>query len=274
MSSSQNDAQQSTRIPFTKASACGNDFLMVEAAHASGDLSALSRRLCDRHRGVGADGVEWLFPDSEADVKARLINADGSEAEISGNGTRCVAAEICSRENKAEVVVRTGAGLKTCRLIARKDGRKGSTFEFETDMGVPEVGGQSSIETMWVRAVGTKVSMGNPHFVIFVENFQEGWQRQAALIGTQPQFPQGTNVEYVVVRGANEIEIRVLERGVGETHSSGTGSCASAVAAIATGRVASPVTVIAPGGAQTVRWENQVYLRGPATIVCRGEFFV
>jgi diaminopimelate epimerase len=127
---------------------------------------------------------------------------------------------------------------------------------------------------MWVRAVGTKVSMGNPHFVIFVESFQEGWQRQAALIGTQPQFPQGTNVEYVVVRGEREIEIRLFERGVGETESSGTGSCASAVAAIASGRVASPVTVIAPGGSQTVRWENQVYLRGPATLICRGEFFV
>ena len=270
--------QQNTTIPFTKASACGNDFLMVETAHVSGDLAALSRRLCDRHRGIGADGVEWLFPDAEADVKARLINADGSEAEISGNGTRCVAAEICSRENKTEVVVRTGAGLKTCRLIGREDGREGrrqgSTFEFETDMGQPEVGGQLSIETMWVRAVGTRVSMGNPHFVIFVENFQEGWQRQAALIGTQPQFPQGTNVEYVVVRGASEIEIRLFERGVGETQSSGTGSCASAVAAIASGRVASPVTVIAPGGAQTVRWEDQVYLRGPATLVCRGEFFV
>ena len=269
-----NRGQQSTRIPFTKASACGNDFLMVETAHVSGDLAALSRRLCDRHRGIGADGVEWLFPDAEADVKARLINADGSEAEISGNGTRCVAAEICSREGKTEVVVRTGAGLKTCRLISREDGRQSSTFEFETDMGRPEVGGQLSIETMWVRAVGTKVSMGNPHFVIFVENFQDGWQRQAALIGTQPQFPQGTNVEYAVVRGRNEIEIRLFERGVGETQSSGTGSCASAVAAMASGRVASPVTVIAPGGAQTVRWEDQVYLRGPATLVCRGEFFV
>ena len=266
------------KIPFTKASACGNDFLLVEGAHFSGDLSALTRRMCDRHRGVGADGVEWLFPDAEADVKARLINADGSEAEISGNGTRCVAAELCSRktktDDKTEVVVRTGAGLKTCRLMSRQDGRQGSTFEFEAEMGQPEVGEQLSIETMWVRAVGTKVSMGNPHYVIFVDNFQDGWQRQAALIGTQPHFPQGTNVEYAVVRGANEIEIRLFERGVGETESSGTGSCASAVAAIASGRVASPVTVIAPGGTQTVRWEQQVYLRGPATLVCRGEFFL
>lgn len=262
--------RDSSILPFTKASACGNDFLMVEGKHASADLAALSRRLCDRHRGVGADGVEWLFPDAEADVKARLINADGSDAEISGNGTRCVAAEICSRESKMEVVVRTGAGPKTCRLVSRQ----GSTFEFEVDMGQPEVGGELSIETMWVRAVGTRISMGNPHFVIFVENFQDGWQRQAALIGTQPQFPQGTNVEYAAVRGPNEIEIRLFERGVGETQSSGTGSCASAVAAIASGRVASPVTVIAPGGPQTVRWENQVYLRGPATLICRGEFFV
>src|ERR1700726_627997 len=119
MSSQRNNAQQSPRIPFTKASACGNDFLMVETAHVSGDLAALSRRLCDRHRGIGADGVEWLFPDAEADVKARLINADGSEAEISGNGTRCVAAEICSREGKTEVVGRTGAGLRTRQRIGR-----------------------------------------------------------------------------------------------------------------------------------------------------------
>jgi len=262
---------QSKSIAFTKASACGNDFLIVAGAEASDDLSGLTRRLCDRHNGVGADGVEWLFPDKEADVMARLINADGSEAEISGNGTRCVAAEICSRTPKAQVVVRTGAGLKTCRLVEKRP----PAFEFEVEMGQAVVGEQLAIEMMWVRAVGTKVSIGNPHFVVFVEKFQEGWQKQAALIQTQPQFPQGTNVEYVVVRGRNEIEIQLFERGVGETMSSGTGSCASAVAAIAGQRVASPVKVVAPGGAQTVRWQddNHVYLRGPATLVCRGEFF-
>jgi len=282
-------APQNTKIPFTKASACGNDFLLVEGAYASGDLALISRRMCDRHRGVGADGVEWLFPDAEADVpadvKARLINSDGSEAEISGNGTRCVAAEICSRTGKTEVVVRTDAGLKTCRLVTRHC----STFEFEADMGSPHVGEQLSIETTSGRVAGTKVSMGNPHFVTFVDKFPDGWQRQAALIQTQPQFPQGTNVVYVVVRsakkrakksagkddrGTNQIDIRIFERGAGETESSGTGSCASAVAAIASGRATSPVTVIAPGGPQTVRWENQVYLRGPATLICRGEFFV
>jgi diaminopimelate epimerase len=259
-------------IPFTKASACANDFLLVQAERVRGDLGALTRRLCDRHLGVGADGVEWLSPDAQCDVDvhARLINADGSEAEISGNGTRCVAAEICSRTVKTEVIVRTGAGLKTCQLVSRQ----GFTFEFETNMGEPEVGGELSMETVGAHAVGTKVSMGNPHFVIFVENFQEGWQRQAALIGTQPQFPLGTNVEYVVVRNAGEIEIRLFERGAGETQSSGTGSCAAAVAAIASGRAGSPVKVVAPGGSQIVRWQTQVYLRGPATLLCRGEFFI
>lgn len=271
MSAWQNQTPRNATILFTKASACGNDFLLVDgAAFASRDLSSLTRRLCDRHWGVGADGVEWLFPNANADVKAHLVNADGSEAEISGNGTRCVAAELCSRESKTEVVVLTGAGLKTCRLIARN----GSTFEFEAAMGPPEVGGQLTIETAAGRVSGTTVSMGNPHFVIFVETFQEGWQREALLIGSQPQFPQGTNVVYTAVRGANDVEIRMFERGAGETQSSGTGSCASAVAAIASGRVASPVKVVAPGGAQTVRWEGQVYLRGPATLICRGEFFI
>ncbi len=257
-------------IPFTKASACGNDFLSIEAGDIGGDLGTLSRRLCDRHNGIGADGVEWLFPEASADVRAQLFNADGSAAEVSGNGTRCVAAYLSAQQKKVEVVVLTGAGPKTCRLT----GRQGATFEFEADMGEPEVAGEVAIETMWVRAVGTRVSMGNPHFVIFVDGFQDGWQRQAALIATQPMFPQGTNVEYAVVRGPNEIEIRLFERGVGETLSSGTGSCASAVAAIAGRRVKSPVRVTAPGGTQTVRWEGRVYLQGPATLVCRGEFFI
>ncbi|HYU47041.1 MAG TPA: diaminopimelate epimerase, partial [Terriglobales bacterium] len=250
-------------IPFLKASACGNDFLIIDAANAPADLAAISRRVCERHNGVGADGVEWLFPDTEADVFARLFNADGSEAEVSGNGTRCVAAALCARTGKGQVIVRTGAGLKTCRLT----GRRGATFEFETDMGQPTVGEPASIDPTSPLALGTEISMGNPHFVIFVDTFPETWQRDASLIGAQPRFAQGTNVEYVVVRGPNEIEIRLFERGVGETESSGTGSCASAVAAIASGRVSSPVTVIAPGGAQTVRWDKNVYLTGPATLI-------
>lgn len=255
-------------IPFAKFSACGNDFLVVEGADAKGAHAELTRRMCDRHNGVGADGVEWLFADPRADVRVLLYNNDGSEAEISGNGTRCVAAELCSRTGKTELAIRTGAGVKTCRLVRRQ----GALFEFEAAMGQPEVDGQLSIETMWVRAVGTRVSTGNPHFVIFVDRFSDQWQREGALIQTQPQFPQGTNVEFVVVRGPNEIEIRLFERGVGETQSSGTGSCAAAAAAIAAKKASSPVQVVAPGGAQTVRWDEQMYLTGPARLICRGEF--
>src|ERR1700755_1324783 len=108
-------------IPFAKASACGNDFLIINGMHAPADLAAFSRRICDRHRGVGADGVEWLFPAQDADVRARLFNADGSEAEISGNGTRCVAASLCAEQSREHLTVRTGAGVKTCRLTSRSD---------------------------------------------------------------------------------------------------------------------------------------------------------
>src|SRR5215468_6422204 len=234
-------------IRFTKASACGNDFLIADGADAGNDFAGLTRRMCDRHNGVGADGVEWLFPDNEADVAARLFNADGSEAEISGNGTRCVAADLCSRKEKKEIVIRTGAGLKTCRLTRRC----GMTFEFEADMGEPVVGEEVAVDNGLAQVLGTKVSMGNPHFVVLVNDFPRLWQHESSVIQAQSHFPQGTNVEYVRIRGPQEIEIRLFERGVGETESSGTGSCAAAVAAIAASRVSSPVTVVAPGGAQT-----------------------
>ena len=126
----------STTIPFVKAHACGNDFLIIDGRSAPSDLAHISLRICDRHQGVGADGVEWLFPDQEADIRARLFNADGSEAEISGNGTRCVAAYMCAEQKKEKIVIRTDAGLKTCVLTARNESR----YEFETAMGEPQVG--------------------------------------------------------------------------------------------------------------------------------------
>src|SRR5215813_12284559 len=104
-------------VPFVKATACGNDFLIIEGINAPPDLYEVSRRICDRHNGVGADGVEWLFPAQDADIRARLINADGSEAEISGNGTRCVAAHLVSQGAKGKLTVRTGAGIKHCDLV-------------------------------------------------------------------------------------------------------------------------------------------------------------
>jgi diaminopimelate epimerase len=257
-------------IPFAKASACGNDFLIINGMHAPADLAAFSRRICDRHSGVGADGVEWLFPAQDADIRARLFNADGSEAEISGNGTRCVAAYVCAEQKKETIVIRTGAGVKTCTLTGRND----SSFEFETAMGEPQVGDEFSIKLAFAEARGIPVSMGNPHFVVFVDQFGPGWQAEAAEMGRHHDFKYGINVELVRVNDKQNLEARFFERGVGETQSSGTGSCAAAVAAIASARAESPLRVHTPGGVQTVRWEEQVFLRGPAQLICRGEFFV
>ncbi len=256
-------------VPFTKASACGNDFLIIEGVHAPADLHEFSRRICDRHNGVGADGVEWMFPARDADMRIRLINADGSEAEISGNGTRCVAAYLAANGHAGRLAIRTGAGIKHCELIARE----GNRFEFEMDMGEPQVGDEFAIKVAFGEVRGTPVSMGNPHYVIFVKEFSPAWQSEGAEIGRRHDFKHGINVEFVKIKSQNEIEARFYERGAGETQSSGTGSCASAVAAIAAGRVNSPVKVHAPGGSQVVRWSGEkVFLRGPAQLICRGEF--
>jgi diaminopimelate epimerase len=257
-------------IPFVKANACGNDFLIIEGAHAPPKMAEFTRLICDRHQGVGADGVEWLFPATDADIEARLLNADGSEAEISGNGTRCVAAFLCSEQPREKVAIRTGAGVKVCTLSSSN----GNEFAFETAMGQPEVGEDSAVRLQKVEVRGIQVSMGNPHFAIFGEMFPAEWQSLGAEIQQSSKFKLGVNVEFVHVVDEQNIRVRFYERGVGETQSSGTGSCASAVASIATKRAVSPVRVHAAGGTQTVRWEDQVYLRGPARLVCRGEYLL
>jgi diaminopimelate epimerase len=258
-----------TVIPFVKASACGNDFLIIDGIYAPPDLAGFSQRICERHEGVGADGVEWLFPAPDADVEARLFNADGSEAEISGNGTRCVAAYLCSQQARERVVIRTGAGLKTCTFTSRND----TQYEFEIAMGEPGVGEELTIQLTSREVRGIPVSMGNPHYVIFVNEFAPNWQAEAAEIGCSRNFKQGVNVEVIRSLDKRNIDVRFFERGVGETQSSGTGSCAAAVAAIVTKEAESPLQVHALGGVQTVRWEGQVFLRGTAQLVCRGEFF-
>lgn len=263
----------SPRIPFVKASACGNDFLLIDAreienTEAAADRAAFTRRICDRHDGVGADGVEWMYPHPAADVEIRLINADGSEAEISGNGTRCVAAYICAEQQKERIAIQTGAGLKICTLTERSE----SLYEFDADMGEAVVSTELVLEG-GVR--GIPVSMGNPHYVVFVPEFSANWQDQAASIQRSWEFDHGVNVEFVIVDGKHDVSVRFLERGVGETRSSGTGSCASAVAAMAAGKAESPVRVHTPGGTQTVRQQGKmVFLRGTAQLVCRGDFLL
>lgn len=263
-------------IPFVKANACGNDFLLIDSMILEGDLApadiaALTRRICNRHEGVGADGVEWMSPHPSADLEIRLINADGSAAEISGNGTRCVAAYICASQQKERITIQTGAGLKTCTLTGRSE----SEYEFEIEMGEAEVGAELTVKLATEEVRGIPVSMGNPHYVVFVPEVAKNWQVRAAEIQRSPEFKQGVNVEMVVVDGKHDVTVRFFERGVGETQSSGTGSCASAVAAMAEGKTESSVRVHAPGGTQTVRQErSEMFLRGTARLVCRGEFFL
>jgi diaminopimelate epimerase len=261
----------SSRLPFIKATACGNDFILIDGSLVrEPDRKSISERICHRNLGVGADGVEWLYPDAAADIRVRLINSDGSDAEVSGNGTRCVAAWIAQERKLSTVRVLTDAGLKTCELMSHTD----SEFQFRSDMGEPKIEGEFPIQLSTGERRGLKLSVGNPQFIVFVEAFGEGWLSDAAEIEGHPMFPNRTNVEFVRVLGPHEIEIRIYERGAGETQSSGTGSCASAVAAIHTGRVQSPVRVLSPGGPQIVTWDERIWLEGPARILCEGEFYL
>jgi diaminopimelate epimerase len=273
-------------IPFTKAHACGNDFLIVtEDAAAGHDWAELTRRLCARNTGIGADGIEFFTWDSSNPYKKagriRLHNADGSIAEISGNGTRCVAAwmaEAAGAKAGDTLEIETDAGLRLCRINAVHDANS-YTVEITTGMGVPKFAPRTVTIPGGVQVPGTEVSTGNPHFVIVVDNADftvdgQRWQSIGQQICGHPDFPYQTNVEFVRVRGLAEIEIRIFERGVGPTTSSGTGTSASATAVIAKGLVSSPLLVIAPGGAQTVQWEAidaELQLTGPATLIARGE---
>jgi diaminopimelate epimerase len=263
-------------IPFWKASACGNDFLIIEGQFAPAGIEEFTHRICDRNNGVGADGVEWIdgapAAKNDFDLRIRLINADGSPAEISGNGTRCVAAWHIARHGGREVRIATDAGIKHCELTACS----GSEFSFRTGMGMPEVGAPLTVVAQGKPVQGIPVSMGNPHFVIFVDRFPGDWQRMAREV--QPlaeHFPQGVNVEFVQVQAGDAIAIRIFERGAGETMSSGTGSSACAAAAIAEKHLAHRLHVHAPGGSQLVEWAvgAELYLSGPARLICRGEFF-
>ncbi len=194
-----------------KASACGNDFLLIDGALAPADIAAFTRRICDRHNGVGADGVEWMVPHFTADVEIRLINADGSAAEISGNGTRCVAAYVCAQQGKERISILTGAGMKICPLTSRRD----SEYEFEIEMGEAVVETELALKIAAGEVRGIPVSMGNPHYVIFVPEFATDWQAQAAEIQRNSQFPQGVNVELVAVDSKYDVRAAFLSAASG-----------------------------------------------------------
>jgi diaminopimelate epimerase len=269
-----------SRIAFVKAHANGNDFLVVEEAVAQKRHAALARRLCARHTGVGADGIEFLDRRADGSRFLRLFNADGSEAELSGNGTRCVAAWLAESEGLQEVALGTHGGVRRCQVVRRE----GPVWWIESGMGVPRVMPRK-IEIAGVGVVeGVMVNVGNPHFVLFPERDDFGWvdaeartmtwQQLGAKIAVGPLFPFGTNVEFVRVPAKDRIEFRIFERGVGPTTSSGTGTCAASSAAIVVRGVSREIAALAEGGEQRVLWpanDAEMLLTGPAEIVCMGE---
>jgi diaminopimelate epimerase len=264
-------------ISFVKAHACGNDFLVMEEQVAHKRHAELTRKLCSRNTSVGADGIEFLDRRAQGELFLRLFNADGSEAELSGNGTRCVAAWLASSEGLDDVVLGTHGGPRRCRVVEDAD----PVYLIESEMGVPHVMQRTIVVDSVGEVVGAMVNVGNPHFVIFVESDDFSshglrWQELGAKISTSPLFPHGTNVEFVRVHSKSEIAFRIYERGCGPTTSSGTGTCASSTAAMALRDVKRELTAVAEGGAQRAVWtsnEAAMLLTGPAEIICRGEVF-
>lgn len=256
------------QMRFTKMHGCGNDFLVFDFDDVDGlDLPELARRSCDRHFGVGADGI--LVPETSkvADLRMIYLNADGSRAEMCGNGLRCLVRYVRDRGiiSSDELTVETGSGVR--RVWISDDGSS------RVEMGPPEVGGVVSLHGYEF----LKVSMGNPHAVAVLSGLQDVEGLNLAGIGPLVErdaaFPEGTNVEFLHGDGGGGVRMRIWERGAGETLASGSGSCASAVAAITLGRASSPVSVNLDGGMVEVVWDGggaPVYMSGPAEYVCEG----
>ncbi len=278
---------------FTKLHSLGNDFLVV-CPNEELDLARVgefARRICERHTGVGADGLLVVSQDDPGRDEAafRIFNADGSEAEISGNGIRCAMACLV-RHGKVRgprVLFRTPAGDRTCEVVSRQ----GALYEVRNDMGAPRLrasdvpfddGTPRDRVIDYPLSINRKtydvtcVSMGNPHCDIFVERFPARieWHQLGREIESHDFFPKRTNVEFIRVLNRGEIEVLFWERGVGETLSSGSGSSAAAVAAILKGLTDRTVKVWTSMGALLVEWpqDGQVLQTGPAEAVFEGDY--
>jgi diaminopimelate epimerase len=265
-------------LALAKAHAYGNDFLFVPAEEAEGlALDALSRRLCDRHAGVGGDGVIFYSTAPNGTARMRLVNADGSPSELSGNGLRCLGALLLHQREAArlppvtELRVDTDAGWKTLTLVGRMGGR----YTFRAAMGQPEHVARATLRVADELLEVSTLTMCNPQCVTFVKDLP-GESRFNLLgpgLATHPHFAAGTNVEFAVVDSPSRVRILIWERGVGPTLASGTGACASAVAAMAHQGASRDIEVTAPGGTQRVEWRDDgVYLTGWAEVVFDGHW--
>jgi diaminopimelate epimerase len=257
-------------VRVVKAHAYGNDFLCAPADEAGGDLSALARAMCHRHHGIGADGL-LLYSLRDRGATMKLLNADGSWSELSGNGLRCLAALVARNQDlrpDTTLAVDTDAGVKRLELLARD----GERYTFRAAMGQPTNLRQATIDVAGESVTASVLEVGNPQCIVLGPlPDAERFNRLGPALATHAMFPAGTNVEFVHVEAPDRVRILIWERGVGPTTSSGTGSSASAVAAAAHGGAARAVDVVAPGGTQRVEWRDEgVYLTGWAEIILEG----
>ncbi len=257
---------------FWKAHAYGNDFLYAARADVAGrDLPTLARHICARTTGVGADGL-ILFDVQPGGARMRLHNADGSLAEVSGNGVRGLAALLAHQQAAAvgaTFVIETDAGGKRLDLVSRDDDARPV---FRASMGQPERLSRQSVPVGDDTLPLVTLWMGNPQAVWLVDALDSREMlRVGAALQQHPAFPDAVNLELARVVTPDQVEILIYERGVGPTQSSGTGSCAAAVAAAAYGGAARQLDVVAPGGRQRVEWHDDgVYLTGWAEVLCEG----
>ena len=264
------------KVPFTKMHGCGNDYIYVNAMlHEIHSPSEAAIRWSDRHKGIGSDGLVLIdrSPIPEADFEMRIFNADGSEAMMCGNASRCIGKYVYEKglTEKTDIRLLTLSGIKPLKLHVKDE----IVERVTVDMGTPSVENDKQfVPTNDTLPDGVFVSMGNPHYVIFVDDIQS---IDVATEGTRlehhPCFPERCNIEFAEMR-PNGIRMRVWERGSGITLACGTGACATAVAAAATGRSGRQSRIIMDGGTLDIEWsetDNHVYMTGPATFVYEGE---
>lgn len=263
-------------MEFIKLHAYGNDFLLLSSVEAarSADLPALARRVCHRHHGIGADGM-MVVDEMGAGARTRLLNADGSRSEISGNGIRCVAAWLAHTrglDQGEHVVIETEAGPKRVEVLSVD----GLTYTCRAAMGQPQDLREEDLDVAGETVKAVVLRVGNPQCVVLGPASHVSVERLysiAARLAVHPFFPEGTNVELATVEAPDRIRILIWERGVGPTEASGTGACAAAVASAAFGGAARASDVVSPGGTQRVEWndEDGIQLTGQATLIGRAE---
>ncbi|WP_407307533.1 diaminopimelate epimerase [Desulfosporosinus sp. SB140] len=275
-------------MEFVKMHGLGNDFVFLDhfsvTLDGNVDYPELARKLCHRQFGVGGDGLVVILPSKVADARMRIINSDGSEPEMCGNGIRCFARYVYDQGivKHNPMRVETLAGVLTLGL----DIQEGQVLGVRVDMGepilradlIPVLGQGEPVVGQTLQVLGetfhyTAVSMGNPHCVIFVNDFSTlDFERLGPAIEKHPLFPRKTNVEFIRIDSPREMTMKVWERGAGPTLACGTGACASAVAAVLNEKTERAVTVHLPGGDLLIEWgsDNHVYMTGPAAYVFKG----